>query len=85
MSSQQHIFTRIGGTRFFATMACGAASVWLRSKGLLTGEEYIELGKWTFSVFIAGNASQNIVSFIANRKNNQPVTSEASNDQNRQY
>lgn len=85
MSNPQHIFTRVGGTRFVATMACGAASVYLRSKGLLTGEEYVELGKWTFSVFIAGNASQNIASFIANRKNKQPENNEGGNDSNRQY
>jgi hypothetical protein len=65
------VFTRWGGTRFVATMACGLASFVLLRMGDLNGDQYVELGKWTLGVFIAGNATQNAVSFLSNRTSNE--------------
>ncbi|WP_331352578.1 hypothetical protein [Cellvibrio sp. UBA7671] len=85
MSSQQHIFTRVGGTRFVATMACGLASFILLRLGDLNGDQFVELGEWTLGAFIAGNATQNAASYFGNRKSNQPEPYEASDDSKRQY
>jgi hypothetical protein len=71
LSSPDHVFTRWGGTRFVATMACGLASFVLLRMGDLNGDQYVELGKWTLGVFIAGNATQNAVSFLSNRTSNE--------------
>lgn len=85
MSSQQHIFTRVGGTRFVATMTCGAASVWMRVNDYLTGDQYVELGIWTVGAFVGANAAQNIASYFGNRRNNPTEPYEANNDSGRQY
>lgn len=85
MNSPQHIFTRIGGTRFIATMTCGAASVVLLVKGYLTGDQYVDLGIWTIGAFIAGNATQNAASYFGNRRNNRTEHYGSSDDVNRQY
>jgi hypothetical protein len=71
LSSPDHVFTRWGGTRFVATMACGLASFVLLRMGDLTGDQYVELGKWTIGIFIAGNATQNAASYFGNRTSNE--------------
>ena len=68
MSDPNHIFVRVGGTRFVATMASGLASTLLLAFGHLSGDQYVELGIWTIGVFIAGNASQNIAGFMAGKR-----------------
>jgi len=75
----------VGGTRFVATMACGLASVVLLVKGYLTGDQYVDLGIWTIGAFIAGNATQNAVSYFSNRRNNRTEHYGSGDDVNRQY
>ena len=82
MSSSQHIFTRFGGTRFVATMACGFASALLVKGGHLSGDEFVELGKWTIGLFIGGNASQNIAGAIAGKRAINSNTTGGGNDTN---
>lgn len=80
-----HIFSKFGGTRFVTTIGCGFVSALLLRFGDLTGDQFVEITKWTVSVFIAGNAGQNIVGFlINNRRANPPVNSEGQSD-GRQY
>jgi hypothetical protein len=85
LSNPQHIFTRVGGTRFVATMACGLASFILLRVGDLNGDQYVELGKWTLGAFIAGNATQNAVSYFGNRRNNRTEHYGSGSDVDRQY
>lgn len=85
LNSPQHIFTRVGGTRFVATMVCGFASVVLLVKGYLTGDQYVDLGIWTIGAFIAGNATQNVAGFFANRRNNTNEQYGSNNHDQRQY
>lgn len=82
MSSPQHLFTRYGGTRFVATMACGLASALLLKGGHLNGDQFVELGKWTIGLFIGGNASQNIASYMASKRNINANTSGGGNESN---
>jgi hypothetical protein len=85
LSNPQHIFTRVGGTRFIATMTCGAASVVLLVKGYLTGDQYVELGIWTVGAFVGANAAQNIASYFGNRRNNRTEHYGSGSDVDRQY
>lgn len=85
LSSQQHIFTRVGGTRFVATMSCGAASIWMRTHDYLTGDQYVELGIWTVGAFVGANAAQNIASYFGSRRNNRTEQYGSGDDVNRQY
>jgi hypothetical protein len=83
--NEPHIFSKYGGTRFITTIGCGAVSAMLCHLGDITSDDFVEITKWTVTVFIGGHAGQNAVSFISNRFGNKPQPNEGKQDDNRQY
>ena len=50
----------LGGRRFLITVGAGVVNTLLVMFGSITSADFVEVTKWTVSVFIAGNTIQKV-------------------------
>ena len=54
------LISAAGGRRFLITVGAGLVNSVLVTHGFITSADFVEVTKWTVSVFIAGNTIQNV-------------------------
>lgn len=59
------LISAAGGRRFLMTIGAGVVNSFLVMHGIITSADFVEVTKWTISVFIAGNTIQKVKDVFA--------------------